>query len=277
MKERGISFRGDTVRAVGDGRKNQTRRAVNESTLRVSLPRAVYSDSLPRITARPGVYRASMNPQGAVTLIMKDGTELGLRPGEFNFRCPYASGTTELVDLGGGTKRWRIRPDPDQRLWVRETIRLVGRAGDSTGSPYGADDDLERDLAEFAADGAATMLDTWPWKHKVLPSIHLPRGLSRFTLAVVDVRIERLQDITDSDAIAEGARCFDDIPDLHPYKQGSRWSMEANPPPSTEHCLGSPRFAFANYYQRIHGEGAWDENGWVWVVSFLKLAQEREA
>ena len=104
-----------------------------------------------------------------------------------------------------------------------------------------------------------------PWR----PSIHMPRWASRITLEVTDVRVQRLQDISEEDARAEGARRFDDIPDVSPYGTGPRWSMES--PTSTAQCLGSPQMAFANLWNRINGEGAWDANPWVWAISFKRV------
>ena len=76
------------------------------------------------------------------------------------------------------------------------------------------------------------------------PSIHMPRWASRITLEVVSVRVERLQDISAKDAIAEG--CCD-------------------PTSST------PKRAFEWLWKSINGPGSWEANPWVWVVEFRKL------
>jgi hypothetical protein len=80
---------------------------------------------------------------------------------------------------------------------------------------------------------------------------------------------ERLTDISDEDAMAEGARKFDDLPSTHPYGQDPRWSMET--PVSTDQCLGSARMAFANYWEKINGLGSWHPNTWVWVIEFKMM------
>jgi hypothetical protein len=209
MRERPILFSAPMVRAILDGRKTQTRRALKP---------------------QPGPDWISPVSEGA---------------------CGLMSG----FNVGG-------------RLWVRESIRLVERRSDETG--------LDADLAVYTADETATLLDTWPWKRDRLPSIHMPRGLCRITLEVTGVRVERLHAITDDDAIAEGAQRFDDIPDPNPYGQGARWSMES--PTSTDECLGSPRWAFANLWIKINGAESWDANPWVWVVAFRRVeALERAA
>jgi hypothetical protein len=81
---------------------------------------------------------------------------------------------------------------PGDKLWCKEAIRRGPRRVDGY------------DSATFAADGEFTCLDTWPWKRNVLPAIHCPRGLSRLTLVIESVRVERLQDISEEDARAEG-------------------------------------------------------------------------
>lgn len=113
----------------------------------------------------------------------------------------------------------------------------------------------------------------FPWR----PNIHMPRWASRITLRITDVRVQRLQDISEEDAILEGARKFDDIPVVTPFKYGEpdRWSMEQ--PENTDQCLGSPIGAFANYINKLHGgknwnckpgPSLWDRNEWVWAISF---------
>ena len=66
---------------------------------------------------------------------------------------------------------------PGDELWVRETIKRVPAS-----APM-------HDAAVYAADGAETSLDTWPWERGVLRAIQCPRGLSRITLRVTSVRV----------------------------------------------------------------------------------------
>jgi len=139
---------------------------------------------------------------------------------------------------------------PGDRLWVRETFvfrskheRFYYRADHPVYDPY----------AHYG------------W----LPSIFMPRKASRITLEVTEVRVERLHDISEGDAKAEGARRFDDLPDPHPYGIGARWSMAE--PANTEHCLGTARMAFANLWESINGSGSWALNPWVWVISFRRV------
>lgn len=137
---------------------------------------------------------------------------------------------------------------PGDRLWVRETFRAGGSGnlkvvGLLAGIHYRAD------LDEPEAPGQ--------WK----PAIFMPHWASRITLAVTSVRVERLQDISEEDARAEG--------------------MEGN------HAIGDERGFVAtmqNVYRRtfargwdgINGKrGSWDDNPWVWVVGFSVAKRER--
>lgn len=162
---------------------------------------------------------------------------------------------------------------PGDRLWVRETFASFTRAGSrcrptlaeyvvlSDGTQKARDGKLWPPLAEYAAGSA----DHIKWR----PSIHMPRWASRITLEVTGVRVERLQDISESDAKAEGAREFRDLPSIHPYGQDPRWSC--GDPKSTEECLSTARYAFGNLWNSINGADSWEANPWVWVVEFKRV------
>jgi hypothetical protein len=87
-----------------------------------------------------------------------------------------------------------------------------------------------------------------PWK----PSIFMPRWASRITLEITDVCVERLQDITRGDCMSEGCP----FPNLN---------MATN--------KTDPIAWFANLWQSINGAGSWQENPWVWVIEFKRVAQ----
>ena len=114
------------------------------------------------------------------------------------------------------------------KLWVREACYV-----ESTGTANG----YGRHILYRATDQDAPV-------SKWTPSIHMPRWASRITLEVESVRVERLQDISAKDAIAEG--CCD-------------------PTSST------PKRAFEWLWESINGPGSWEANPWVWVVEFRKL------
>jgi hypothetical protein len=122
------------------------------------------------------------------------------------------------------------------RLWVRETF---SRHLDGGGVWYWADGNCaDRD------------------SERPRPSIHMPRALSRITLEVTCVRVERLWEITDADAQAEGVQKPLQVVDDDPCTR---------------------RDAFADLWEEINGPDSWDANPWVWVVEFARLVPQREA
>jgi hypothetical protein len=131
---------------------------------------------------------------------------------------------------------------PGDTLWVRETL---------TTSPLW-DGELR---AIYAADGAwAWDLYNpclWPWKRPTLPSIHMPRGLCRINLAVTSVRVQRVQDISEEDAIAEG------VADLGIY------------------AAYSVRDKFQAVWNDINAKRgySWESNPWVWAVTFERAVK----
>lgn len=127
---------------------------------------------------------------------------------------------------------------PGDRLWVRENWRVPGDCSaelESTSTCTGPDD------CEFAADFAGMELDLRRWR----PSIHMPRWASRLTLLVEAVKIERLQEISEADAEAEGVRAIAARPDAHALT------------------------VFSGLWETLHGPGSWHANPEVVALSFL--------
>lgn len=158
------------------------------------------------------------------------------------------------------------------RLWVRESIR---RGVGENGSPY------ERVSSFYAADGARTKADAWPWQRSVLPAIHCPRGLSRITLEVTGVKVERLHDISEEDARAEGVRASDAAVVFHGcgHWHGSFDEARACPASTRRPDMeNTSRGAFAILWDSINGKRAsWASNPWVWCVSFRRVVPKQEA
>ena len=103
--------------------------------------------------------------------------------------------------------------------------------------------------------------DDWPNNHKELgfrsvPSIHMPRWASRITLEITGVRVERLQEISNADAEAEGVRA-------------TEWA--AKPLPLREQSLSVVKLAFSHLWESINGKGSWEANPWVWAIAFRRL------
>lgn len=130
---------------------------------------------------------------------------------------------------------------PGDRLWVRETWAQPDRR--SAGfSPY-----------IYAADWKEQDRPKHRWK----PSIHMPKAAIRILLEVTGVRVERLQDISEADAIAEG--CTKNHNNYFwggPHKAGGLKQM------------ATARQAYQDLWESINGTESWDANPWVWVVEF---------
>lgn len=143
---------------------------------------------------------------------------------------------------------------PGDRLWVRETWQ---RSCDGK-VLYKADDNKPEDVARKM------------WK----PSIHMPRSISRITLEVTGVRVERLQDISESDAKLEGVHDIDgERIDSERWIKASYLSLDGRSARFGHSYLQRHRAAFWDLWESINGEGSWDANPWVWVVEFKRIAQ----
>ncbi|MGH1450254.1 MAG: hypothetical protein ACRBBM_12665 [Pseudomonadaceae bacterium] len=137
----------------------------------------------------------------------------------------------ELNNLKLGLSWWARCPygKPGDRLWVREAHFLNGR-----------DPGCE---VIYRADP----LPCWEGEEQEIrwrPSIHMHRWASRILLEVTEVRVERLQDISEDQAQAEGAYTDPACPAYD---------------------------AFAQLWQSINGAGSWESNPWVWVVDFKRI------
>jgi hypothetical protein len=152
------------------------------------------------------------------------------------------------------------------QLWVRETWS----SDFANHYPfdqfwYSADDDLRHDIE--VRNGVRGIYSPDHMEHvpfRWRPSIHMPRSACRILLEVVSVRVERLQDISETDSIAEGVRQHD---------ERRRWVNECALSDGKRHFSAS---AYDMYHQlwddlnakRGHG---WDVNPWVWVVEFKRV------
>jgi hypothetical protein len=219
MTERPILFKGEMVRAILDGRKTQTRRVMKPP------PKPTPADF-------PG-------PAGHWWPSQKHKSMLGVEremqkwKGLAGSACPYG--------------------DTGDLLWVRETWGAVWPADEPV--------PLRQCEIEYRADlppGCTDRPGEWPADEgngpevpKWRPSIHMPRWASRITLRITDIRVERLQDITEDDAWAEGCD-----PVVHPD--------------GAVDC-GTRKTTFASLWNKINGPGAWGANPWVWVMAFERV------
>lgn len=141
------------------------------------------------------------------------------------------------------------------RLWVREAWRCNGWATDVAIITYKAHErcGYTEMTAQIPLTNHMRIEPSGRWK----PSIFMPRWISRITLTVTDVRIQRVQDISEEDAIAEGVP-LDTSECDHPlhscYEVG---------------CLGKTnKAAFCNTWCEINGLKSWDQNPWVTALTF---------
>ena len=214
MKERGMIFNSEMVRAILSGKKTQTRRMIN--------------------------WRQTC------------ATEITCRDDGSNW--PWSE------DCENGGDYWHDCPfgAVGDRIWVRETWAVVSHAFDDDGlmidyvpdrpakavheKPFG--NGYYSGHTIYAADGGFTWGDDDGcvdgrscWK----PSIHMPRWASRITLEITAMRVERLQDISVEDAIAEGGTQYFNID----------W--------------------FSGLWAAIYGVESWQANPWVWVIEFKRV------
>lgn len=166
------------------------------------------------------------------------------------FGCEMAPG-----EIAGDQNPGRLCPygQPGDRLWVRETFMdMLGTGVEHRHDPRGL---LQR--YAYAADhqpgsygDEARKSYGLKWK----PSIHMPRAASRITLEITSVRVERLQNISESDAQAEGC------------------ALECMTPTGDDN--GSAIYGLGGYlalWESINGAGSWNMNPWVWVVEFKRV------
>ncbi|EIF30912.1 hypothetical protein BCh11DRAFT_06424 [Burkholderia sp. Ch1-1] len=156
------------------------------------------------------------------------------------------SGTDRLMQCPHGV--------PGDRLWVREAWRTTGDDGRADDMPPR---DLQPHTVWYEADGAAPA-DECVGKYR--PPMFMPRWASRITLEVTGVRVERLQDINEADAQAEGVSR-----DTEPCDHIRQSCEDIG-------CLGQTHKAsFCNLWCDLNGIPSWTKNPWVWVVEFRRI------
>lgn len=137
---------------------------------------------------------------------------------------------------------------PGDRLWVRETFaKIPGQT-----LPW-----IETDYKATYQHGDR-LGDTLGIKKRWTPSIHMPRAASRIDLKVTDVRVERLQDISEADALAEGI-----VPRLDGFGL----------PDGSHFHATDPRQSYFSLWEAINGPGSVEANPWVWAVSFERICR----
>lgn len=208
MKERGIIFNDEMVRAILDGRKTQTRRIIKSVPTTHDFHGWVMSSTCAKDEGK-ACWAIGDSP------LLKD---------PIRRNCPFGK-------IG-------------DRLWVRETWQC-GLCTEST-------------FAYRATHKPSDLEEGWSEIIKWRPSSQMPRWASRILLEITDVRVGRLQDISQADAIAEGA------PPSHP-------SIDAV---SREYGFPDfPRSWFGQTWWHIYGKENWQANPWVWVIEFKQIQE----
>lgn len=226
MKEKPILFSSEMVKAILDGRKTMARRVVR-------FPgHPMIGGVTGQVQEHHEMKAVYAMPRGGFVFWSGDpGKEFSdyvYKDSDDGLRCPYGQ--------------------PGDRLWVRETFKGAwkknGRASEYW-LTYRADNKKVLYRTAYIDD-----FENWPNKWR--PSIFMPRWASRITLEIVSVRVERINQITEEDARAEGA------PTLTAVAQGGKQS----------HQLG-----FMVLWNDINGKRGFgfDVNPWVWVIEFKKV------
>lgn len=268
MTDRPILFSAPMIRALLDGRKTQTRRIIKPQPAE-------------NVTSAGVITRSDVGQTDEWT---------------------WLSGDPRDVDTCGCAGNFATRFRPGDRLWVKETWKPGSWREDArVACDYRASPELVHtpwcrpenfeDLwpkwtDELVANGSApdaAGIHHWePGKSplKWRPSIYMPRWASRLTLIVIDVRVERLQDISEPDAIAEGvvwqepteedratAAAGDD--NGVPYEVEGVWTVpgaKGLTKADVWGCTAAQSYRFL--WDAINGTGAWEANPWVVAITF---------
>lgn len=134
---------------------------------------------------------------------------------------------------------------PKTKIWVKET-----HLPKNSGTIYRAD------FNSVEAAGIGAMYGGWK------PSIFCKRIYSRITLEIVSIGVERLQDISEEDAIAEGMVRSKEHPQL--------WTVGVQ-------SSSNPIYLYELLWELINGDGSWAKNPWVWVIEFKPVACSHNA
>lgn len=255
MTDRPILFSAPMVRALLDGRKTQTRRVLK-----------------PQPSLAPVHHFRSI------------GTSTKTGKTEWQACQPNGRYVDAFSGPAGCVHDYCTTPSPGDRLWVREAYYQRGhwepvahkrtKAGRQkwafipTG-PVSFDEPAEYRKGRHHKD-----LSTVSW-HKRLGRF-MPRWASRLTLTVTDVRVERLQDISEADALAEGiydesvlvgAHCH---AGHHVEEHGTRYFSHTEADDISEDGNGfeSAAEAYGALWNHINGPGAWDANPWIVALTF---------
>jgi len=242
MNDRPILFSAAMVRALGDGCKTQTRRVAKVAAIMGNRVPVYPPEEL--IELKRGEFRAGVMHYASSVGPLSGPYDIGFRVGDRLYvrEDYYQRGHWEPVDgatTKGGKQKWAFIP-------ADEVIR------------FDAPEEYRR--GRHHADPG-----TVAW-HKRLGRF-MPRAASRITLIVTDVRVERLQDCSERDALAEGVIEYEatsEDPAEYAFAEGGM-------------IYGDAKSAYAALWDSINGVGAWATNPWVVAVTFIPILRNIDA
>lgn len=235
MRERPILFNAEMVKAILSGAKTQTRRIMRRQPDAVEYFKR--GEATTDTNAKHAILRCYNNPKG--------------------FR-KCASGWSADATYKTPFSEFSV----GDRLWVRETFRLF----DPDECPHS---DFPCGCPSWGTPlyrASHDCLDGEKWT----PSIHMPRSASRLVLEITNIRVERLNDISEADAIAEGVKPVS-VPDYVPvdggYTRANRtmWKGYQN---NERAYRDTAKDSFMSLWQSVYGADSWVANPWVWVAEF---------
>jgi len=244
-----ILMSGPMVRALLAGEKTMTRRLLspmNCTVLGSRWPAWAWSG------LKFDHPRAEIRTQSSI-MVLVTGSDA---PYDLHVSVPFVHPDDEAAGITADDEDevglYRVRPiyEPGDLLWVRERWTHDGPDIATVRSRY--EDALSGGIGfgpYYLATESAP--DTLKWR----PSIHMPLWASRLTLRVTDVKLERLQEISEADAIREGA----------PNEAGGNEELGVG------HRIG-----FVNLWNSLHGPGAWERNPIVVAIGFDVIRENVE-
>ncbi|WP_222717612.1 hypothetical protein [Providencia sp. JUb39] len=237
MKERGIIFNSEMIRAILDGRKTQTRRIVKHQ--RHPSQEIKLCDD--------GFFHWSMI--GAEKPLSAINYEYGRVGDRLWVRETFALlGNEDGVCVDWDGNILKANEEQAARIYRASCEQKDGDYG-LWSIPDAADWKPHTDNHKF--EGAWT------------PSIHMPRWASRITLEITDVRVEHLQDISEEDALTEGITAGR-------YGNEDNWQKGFYLPDSNQ-PYQTAKAAFCALWQSIYGVDSFYKNPWVWVIEFKRV------
>ncbi|WP_059265020.1 hypothetical protein [Acinetobacter baumannii] len=157
-------------------------------------------------------------------------------------------------------------------LWVRETFSYALNEDDHICDKDGNSVWDVKDAHIYFAASEINVEGKW------MPSIHMPRWASRFSLEITNIRVERLNELSEADAIEEGV---EPIIVQDNVKVGNGWAKENRHmwkgyKNKARAYQDTAKDSFNSLWESINGDGSWDLNPWVWVIEFRVIQGGRE-